>query len=98
MHLLNQGLSYGAMFSIRGTLGLRSSMVRRGDTATAIASDIGEFVHSILTTLNHEGLEGVGPKWGTLALGDTKSFPFSSKDQLQMGDFRLLVPPDQESS
>lgn len=81
-------------------------MVRRGDTAIAVTSDgdsndigdIGEFVHPILTTLNYEGLEVLGPKGGTLAPGDTKRLPFNSKGQLQMGHFGLPVPPDQESS
>lgn len=62
-------------------------MVRRGDTATITASDIGEFVFSILTTLDCEGLEGLVPKGGTLPSEDTKRAPFKYKNPLQVGHF-----------
>lgn len=70
-------------------------MVGRGDTATITASDIGEFVFSILTTLGYEGLEGLVPKGGTLSSEDTKRAPFKYNNLLQVGHF--VKSPVEES-
>lgn len=62
-------------------------MVGRGDTATITASDIGEFVFSILTTLDYEGLEGLVPKGEILPSEDTKRAPFKYNNPLEVGHF-----------
>lgn len=68
MCILNQKLVYGVMSTVGGTPGPKNLSGRKRRHCYYTASDIDEFVFSILTTLDYEGLEGLVLKKGNASI------------------------------